>query len=296
MARTGYGSVSASFRIGKYEVTTAQYVDFLNNKAGSDPYELYDLKMADPVNELGCNIQRSGLPGNYSYSVAADWANRPANFVSYWDAARFVNWLSNGQGNGDTETGAYTLNGYTGEDGRWIQRNAGADWYLPGEDEWYKAAYYDAGRNGTGSPGYWEYATKSDAAPANDVLSTDPGNNANYYINSYSIGGPHWRTSVGELENSASAYGTFDQNGNVHEWNEGIPYQSVGSASRGLRGGSFEHSDHGLDLRASNRNGYGPANGHAYLGFRVAQVPEPSSIIVLAGGIVSLLCLRRREA
>ena len=29
--------------------------------------------------------------------------NRPVNFVSYFDAMRFTNWLENGQGSGGTE-------------------------------------------------------------------------------------------------------------------------------------------------------------------------------------------------
>ena len=37
----------------------------------------------------------------------------PVNYVDFYDALRFANWMNNGQGNGDTETGAYTLLGGT---------------------------------------------------------------------------------------------------------------------------------------------------------------------------------------
>ena len=50
--------------------------------------------------DWGCKIQRSGSSGSYTYSVAADWANRPVNYVSWGDAARFANWLHNGQPTG----------------------------------------------------------------------------------------------------------------------------------------------------------------------------------------------------
>jgi len=55
-------------------------------------------------------------PGNYTYSVAADWANRPVNWVSWADAAGYCNWLTNGQASGDQtagtiEDGTYALNG-----------------------------------------------------------------------------------------------------------------------------------------------------------------------------------------
>ena len=92
----------------------------------------------------GCNIKRSGSDEKYVYRVTADWANRPVNYVSYWDAARFCNWLHNGQGNGDTETGAYTLNGYNGTGGPGIVRNRLAKWFLPSENEW--VAYATTGR------------------------------------------------------------------------------------------------------------------------------------------------------
>ena len=118
------GSVGYNYRVGKYEVTAKQYTDFLNAKAKSDPYGLYIISMWDT--SAGCKILQSGTSGNFSYSVASDYANRPVNCVSFWDACRFANWLGNGQGNGDTENGAYTIpNGYNGIDGRTIQRNAG---------------------------------------------------------------------------------------------------------------------------------------------------------------------------
>ena len=141
-----FGSVGYTYNIGKYEVTASQYAEFLNAVAATDTYGLYDTDMWS--GSWGCQIQRSGSPDSYSYSVASDHANRPVNNVSYWNACRFANWLHNGQptgaqGAGTTETGAYTLNGYNGTDGRTIQRNADWKWAVTSEDEWYKAAYYN---------------------------------------------------------------------------------------------------------------------------------------------------------
>ena len=146
------------------------------------------------------------------------------NYVSYWDSCRFANWLGNGQGRlATTETGAYTLNGYNGDDGRTIQRNAGWKWAVTSEDEWYKAAYYKGGRT---NAGYWLYPTQSNTHPWSATWHDASGNNANYYsTGTYPIGSPYYRTDVGEFQNSASAYGTFDQGGNVWEWNEAIVYQ-----------------------------------------------------------------------
>jgi hypothetical protein len=70
------GSVASTYQIGKFEVTAGQYTAFLNAVAATDTYGLYSQIM-----EGGCNIQRSGTSGSYTYSVASDWANRPVNYL-----------------------------------------------------------------------------------------------------------------------------------------------------------------------------------------------------------------------
>ena len=291
------GAVGYTYNIAKYEVTAGQYCDFLNKVAATDTYGLYNASMWSY--SKGCKIQRTGYSGGYSYSVAADWANRPANLVTYWNACRFANWLHNGQPTGlqsalTTEDGVYTINGYNGYDGRTIQRKAGWKWAVTSEDEWYKAAYYKGG--GTNA-GYWDYPTRSDTAPSNVGADgyTDPGNHANYSNTGYTIGLPYYRTNVGEFESSASAYGTFDQAGNVWEWNEAVVLEYVGNSYRGLRGGSYGSND--SILRASYRNSLEPPSVDLYVGFRVVQaVPEPSSLMILAGGVGMILGIRRRRA
>lgn len=262
------GAVGYTYKIGKYEITAAQYTDFLTNKAQSDPYGLYNTNMWTKTR--GCRIQRAGTSPNYTYSVAEEWANRPVNYVSYWDTCRFANWLHNGQGSGDTETGAYTLNGYNDVDGRDIQRNPGAKWFLPSEDEWYKAAYY---KGGGIAAGYWVYPTQSNSIPSSALIDPDPGNNVTYNTDTDPV---HYRTEVGEHENSESAYGTFDQAGNVWEWNEALVDPAY-PAYRGLRGGNWDSTYD--DLQGSGRGNYNyPTLENPGSGFRVAAyVPRPAS-------------------
>ncbi len=83
-----------AYNIGKYEVTNAQYAEFLNAKAQTDTYSLYNASMAS------CGITRSGSAGSYNYGVTGGLGNRPVVYVSWFDAARFTNWLGNGQGSG----------------------------------------------------------------------------------------------------------------------------------------------------------------------------------------------------
>ena len=107
---TGYGAVNYQYQIGTYEVTIGQYTSFLNAVAKSDPYSLYHASMRSNLKIAG--IARAGDSGSYTYSVVnngGDSSNRPITFVSWFDAARFANWMHNGQGSGSTETGAYTI-------------------------------------------------------------------------------------------------------------------------------------------------------------------------------------------
>src|SRR5262245_47677017 len=136
------GQVDYPYDIGKYEITASQYCAFLNAVAATDTYSL--------VAGLG-NIVRLGTPGNYTYRIGdgspedlAHWGNRPVGGIAWVDAARFANWMHNGQPHGlqddtTTEDGSYPLHGLTtNAQAAQVVRNPGATWVVPSEDEWYK--------------------------------------------------------------------------------------------------------------------------------------------------------------
>jgi hypothetical protein len=146
-----YGSVSYTYDIGEYDVTDSQYCTFLNDV---DPTGANTLALYSPHGDAEYGITlNSGAASGSKYSVINGYANMPVVDVDYWSTLRFVNWMNNGEGNASTETGAYTLTGGS-TDGHGTpsnassllanpQHNAGATVWLPSENEWYKAAYYD---------------------------------------------------------------------------------------------------------------------------------------------------------
>ena len=281
------GAVDYEYNIGKYEVTVGQYTEFLNAVARTDTYGLYSEEMW--TSSQGCKILQSGSSGEYVYTIALDRANRPVNYISFGDAARFTNWLANGQPTGlqdpnTTENGSYALLGATGDAALLaVEREADAGYVIPSEDEWYKAAFYDSTLNGS-IGGYYDYATGTDLVPDNNPPWTDTGNSANYYDNGeHAIGSPYYASEVGAYEASPSYYGTFDQNGNIFEWVSGPSY-------RGIRGGSLGNGED--DMRAADRSEGGlPSLEYSQSGFRVAFVPEPASLCLL--GIGGLTLFRR---
>lgn len=291
-----FGAVSYTYRIGTYEVTAGQYTAFLNSVARSDPNSLYNPSMADTGASVGCGISRSGSSGSYTYTANPDFVNRPVNYVSFWDAARFSNWLHNGQPSGPqdastTEDGAYTLTASSITTNT-VTRNADWQWAVASNNEWHKAAYY---RGGGTNAGYWSYPTQSNVQPGRDP--NDPlGNNANWRPvpllpnDPLQILPPYFTTPVGLFQRSASAYGTFDQGGNVSEWTETV-LASTGPTVRLLRGGAFFNSPGSMLSNVLGNNF--PAAEEAGTGFRVAQIPAPSATALLA--VVALVGARRRR-
>jgi formylglycine-generating enzyme len=306
-----YGGVAYDYQIGKYDVTIGQYTDFLNAVAKTDTYSLYNASMGTIPNVAG--ISRAGSSGSYTYSVmnnGGNSANRPITYVSWFDSARFANWMANGQPTGiqtgtTTENGAYNVNGATS--GNAVAKNATNPntgltpaFYIPLENEWYKAAYYSPTLN-SGSGGYYSYATQSNTAPGNAVGSG--ANQANYNNGVYSVtqsasysSSQNYLTDVGAFTNSASFYGTFDQSGNVYGWND---VNGTAGSSRGLRGGDWLSG--AFDLSSSFGFTIDPSVEDLNVGFRLASpvaVPEPSTWVM---GLAGLACggwqvWRRRRA
>jgi formylglycine-generating enzyme required for sulfatase activity len=290
---TGFGSVGYEYRIGTYEVTNSQYAAFLNSVAASDPNGLYNTFMGSSARG---GITRSGSDGSYTYSVRENMGDKPVNFVTWYDAARMSNWMTNGQGSGGTESGVYTFDGVNSISGITRDLSNPNQVFIPNEDEWYKAAYHQPADQGGDTDDYWLYATQSNAVPTiasatsiGDVAN--PGQDVVNYLQGADWTGPSGNVTTVGSAGSTSFYGAFDMNGNVWEWNETLFNSSIGV--RGIRGGSFFNGE--FDLRSSSRVFLNPSLENVNnVGLRLASpVPGPGSVALLAVG-APLLARRRR--
>lgn len=268
-----YGGVAYEFRMGANEVSRDMITKA--NTLGSLGIDLADMT-----------------------SFGGNGVNRPATGVSWNEAARFVNWLNTSNGfnaaykfalqpgdvgysaNADIELWTIGDPGYNASN---PYRNTNAFYFLPSEDEWYKAAFY----SGTGST-YFDYATQQDSPSTPTAVSGGTGANEAVYGQTF-FSGPADVTNAGGL----SHYGTMGQNGNVWEWTESAftAPNEFSLQDRADRGGSWASAE--SDLRSSERIPSGPADFGVLFGFRVASVPEPSAalLVLIAGGA---WLLRRR--
>jgi formylglycine-generating enzyme required for sulfatase activity len=287
---SGLGAVSAVFRMASRETTNADYAEFLNavDPNGTNPRGVYVVSMG--TSSLGGISFNAAAGSGAKYSVkggapsgapaGTSYGAMPVNFVTWFSAARFVNWLNNGQPSGTSATasmeiGAYTLNSATS--GNIVARNANAQVFLPSVNEWYKAGFY-SGSNST----YTLYPTNSNALPTASVSNITLANSGNF--NSV-MTSPR---NVGSYVNTTSAYGLFDMLGNVTEMTDNTGLAA--STSMRLMGGPWTATAAAWNSKAAATNFLGSSSAQN-LGFRVAAVPEPGTIALAGLGIASLFGL-----
>ena len=286
-----FGSGSNSFEISFVQISQTNNATDprTTNKYGAVPYEyrasIYEISQND--------ITKATAGGLSNVTAGVYVGDKPAANISWYEAAAFVNWLNTSSG----KTAAYAL---TFSNSQWsmalqsssnawtaggtnLYRNKDAYYFLPSENEWYKAAYYN--RTGTN---YFLYPMTSTNVPT----AVASGTNANTAVyNQITVQGP----AAVNLAGGLSTYGTMGQAANMWEWMETAAdgTNTTSDENRNLRGGTFALTAD--PMRSVEFRSFGPASDNVTFGFRVASVPEPSTYALLLLGAGAMYLWKRRQ-
>lgn len=297
-AFVGRGSVPYTYRMAETEVTTAQWLEYINTFA------------AQP--DSGVPLVNPGFWGarrDFTYQGpgrryilrddVADAGMLPVMGVSWRDAARFVNWLHNGKSSDPESTthGAYdTSSFYATPDGvRHDQRtrSPGAQYWIPSLDEWLKAAHYDPEKNGPGEPGWWRFSHTSDDPPIPGL----PGEGQTT-AGLVSLWPSAEDIPLKAYTDVRSPWGLLDLSGGAGEWNE--EWGQAGQLFQRFVGGAWAGSDPQLsflDWAGGMTSLIAELGGAGIAGLRVASaVPSPTSVTTMTAIVILIGMQRRRQS
>ena len=252
--RNGRGCVPYEYEIAKCAISNEDWCGFLN-AVGEKAVELGLWHKDMETGVLG-GIVRSLTSGKDSasplrFAVKPGWEKKPVTYVTYTGVMRYCNWLMTG----DTEKGAYDLAATP------PRRLEGAKYFLPTDDEWYKAAYYDCSIVRLfglldwliGKGGYWKYPTRSNVIPLQDQANFERDDHFSPLAltpqSNQPSKPPNFQTSffyladVDAYADSPSPCGAVQMGGNVWEFLEDCFQNPLGNK---LRGGSFGYTETGL--------------------------------------------------
>jgi len=273
------GAVGYRYEIGELEVTVRQWVKFLNtiDPRGRNRFGLFS-QFQRPNAWPGygqIRKARRAASGRHYRVASEDWADKPFGFADFPGAARFVNSLHNGRviqknisqvGGLEMTTYRVSLSRATGRgmydlSNRATGRTRKRGFVVPSQNEWVKAAYYDAEAGE-----YWKYPTNpgvfgdgSATAPTPSSLDFESGDVTNSEIQPLAsfrqsgLPAPAWCPSYAEVSPGScsvsnpfglapdtyqeaymatvgsvgqaltrSPWGTRDQGGNAVEWTDTV--------------------------------------------------------------------------
>jgi hypothetical protein len=286
--------VAYEYRIGRFEITTAQWMQFVNTfSTQGDEFRLFAVPnrwgaVEDP------DYQGPGRRWMLPPGVP-DAGMRPVFGPTWREAALYCNWLNNGQPSdfAAIQNGAYDASTFRRDPNGGIldQRthHPGARFWIPTLDEWIKAAHFDPDRFGPGQPGYWTYSHRSEDPPIPGPAGVGE-TSAGYRIEPFG----HLDIPLGSYPAGVSPWGLFDVTGGTREWTEETLEEIYGArvfrVADGVPAGDTPDPVTSPDL-IGWAGGFSPTS-EGDIGLRIASiVPAPSS----SGLLFSLLVLVTRR-
>jgi hypothetical protein len=255
----GRGSVDDAYRIGRTEITTQNWVDFLNAmRFTEEPF----------------------------FMIPVEWGAIPVQAVPYWrfepfsdesatwqlgglgwrHMALYCNWLHHGRPigienvqDGAYDAGTFTADPVTGQLSDQATRSPGARFWIPSLDEWIKAMHYDPDRNGPGQGGWWLYPYGSDDPPVPGLPSDPEAETSGGTEMYFPLGQGAFEIPLMSYEGSESPWGAMDASGAGEEWTETWDRpQRFGFLVRATYGSSVNTTPQVVDYRDAV---YGFGNG-----------------------------------
>ncbi len=235
----GRGRVDYEYRIGRFEVTTAQWVEFMN--AAYDRPANDQIPFMQLPSTWGGASQSPTVPGGRRWRVSQGNDMLPVGNISWRMAAIYCNWLHNDKAltRDAFLTGAYNVStfGYTGPNGDQFTdqaaRSPGARYFIPTWDEWLKATHFDPNRFGQGQPGWWSFANMRETVTP--IGLPPPFGTGEANAGSGSAGIP-----LGSYVNIMSPWGLYDTAGGMSEWTESIFFSSTLDNTRLWDGSAYD--------------------------------------------------------
>lgn len=290
----GAGTITQEYRIGRYEVTNAQWAAFYDAVA--------------QVRLSGQIVPHVQNPSFANFTVAnghiVSQAGRelsPVGGITWRTAAMYCNWLHNDRavtreafmgGAYDVSTFGYVNgNHFTDQ----LTHTPGARFWIPTMDQVMASQHYDPNRHGPGQGGYWEYNITQDTrptygAPGSIVNGRVAQANSSWLGPGDTPGGP-WSTPLGSYWDVAqSPWGLLDTAGGAGEWLETSIDLGGGNRVRLFHGSAAADSAFQRD-RIYSFPGDLPSTPSFAYGLRIAAlaVPAPSiSAVFILCGVSSL--------